>query len=245
MQAPEAVVVQFQRLSQRLRLDRQIDLVMSAYISSPLTVGFARSLVLLPVAVLTALTPEQLEVVLAHELAHIRRHDYAVNLLQTIAETLLFYHPAVWWVSRRMRDEREHCCDDLVVQVCGDAQLYASALVEMERLRPATPRLALAAAGSGGSLLTRVRRLILPGAARAEFFPRWAAGVAGVVAVTIALLATGGDRVAAAIADAAAPSDTTRLSPDTVLVHPDPAQPLAQRWDWARAQARQRKHGAW
>src|SRR6185503_20216392 len=108
---------------------------------------------------------------------------------------LLFYHPAVWWVSRRVREEREHRCDDMVVGVCGDADLYASALVGMERLRsvPPSARLALAATGGGGSLVHRVRRLIVPATARGEFFPRWAAGVA---AVTIALLVTGGAQVA-------------------------------------------------
>ena len=227
------------QLAARLRVSRPVQLVESLIVEVPAVIGWLRPVILVPSSALTGLTPQQLEVLLAHELAHVRRYDYLVNIVQCVIETLLFYHPAVWWVSRRMREEREHCCDDLVVQACGDAQLYASALVEMERLRPATPRLALAATGSGGSLLTRVRRLILPATARSEFLPRWAAGVAGVVAVTIALLATGGDRVAAAIADAAVQSDTTRLSPDTVLVHPDPAQPLAQRWDWARAQARQ------
>ena len=237
--ASAPLVAALQQLAARLRVTRPVQLFESLIVEVPAVIGWLRPVILVPSSALSGLTPQQLEVLLAHELAHVRRYDYLVNIAQCVIETLLFYHPAVWWVSRRMREEREHCCDDLVVQVCGDAQLYASALVEMERLRPATPRLALAATGSGGSLLTRVRRLILPGAARAEFFPRWAAGVAGVVAVTIALLATGGDRVAAAIADAAAPRDTTRLSPDTVLVHPDPAQPLAQRWDWARAQARQ------
>ena len=72
--------------------------------------------------------------VLAHELAHIRRHDFLVNLLQTVVETLLFYHPAVWWMSRRVRVEREHCCDDLAVAVCGEPARYARALARLEEL---------------------------------------------------------------------------------------------------------------
>ena len=82
-----------------------------------------------------SLTPAQVEAILAHELAHIRRHDYAVNVLQTLAETLLFYHPAVWWVSKRIRVEREHCCDDIAVAICGDPIGYAQALAELETWR--------------------------------------------------------------------------------------------------------------
>lgn len=238
------LLAMLQQIAARLRVTRSVQLLESLIIEVPAVIGWLRPVILVPSSALTGLTPQQLEVLLAHELAHVRRYDYLVNIVQSMIETLLFYHPAVWWVSRRVREEREHCCDDLAVEICGDARLYASALVDMERLRPppaATPRLALAATGQGGrgSLLTRVRRLILPGAARPEFSPRWAAGVAGVLAVTVALLATGGHRVSAeGVADTVA-SDTTRTAPDTVLLNPDPTQPLAQRLAWARAQARQ------
>jgi HEAT repeat protein len=226
-----------ERLATRLRVTRPVQLLESLIVEVPAVIGALRPVILVPASAITGLTPQQIEVLLAHELAHVRRYDYLVNVVQCVIETLLFYHPAVWWVSRRVRDEREHCCDDLVVQVCGDAHLYASALVSMERIRSATPRLALAA--TGGSLLHRVRRLLLPAAARPEYFPRWAAGVAGVLAVTVALLATGSDRVAGQPADVAMTADTSRTAPDTVLRHPDPSQPLAQRWEWAKTQARQ------
>jgi len=114
--------------------------------------------VLIPASALSGLTPRQLEALLAHELAHIRRHDYFTNLLQTAIETLLFYHPAVWWVSKQMREERENCCDDLAVEVCGDVLTYARALSRMEELRIPTPALAMAA--DGGSLVRRIRRLV-------------------------------------------------------------------------------------
>lgn len=226
------------RLAARLRVTRPVRLLESVLIEVPAVVGWLRPVVLVPASALTGLTPQQLEVLLAHELAHVRRYDYLVNLIQCVIETLLFYHPAVWWVSRRIRAEREHCCDDLVVSLCGDPHLYVTALVGMERLRPATPRLALAATGGGGSLLHRVRRLILPDAPRAEYFPRWAAGIAGMLAVTVALLTAGTHPLAGEPATDVV-ADTTRAAPDTVLRHPDPAQPLAQRWDWARNQARQ------
>ncbi|HEY7192685.1 MAG TPA: HEAT repeat domain-containing protein [Gemmatimonadales bacterium] len=225
------------RLARRLRVTRPVRLVESLVIEVPAVVGWLRPVILVPTSALSGLTPQQLEVLLAHELAHVRRYDYVVNIMQCMIETLLFYHPAVWWVSRRVREEREHCCDDLVVATCGDPQLYASALVGMERLRPATPRLALAA--TGGSLLHRVQRLLVPSSIRPEYFPRWSAGIAGILAVTVVLLATGSDRIAEASATPTLSADTTRTAPDTVVRAPDPSQSLAQRWEWARTEARQ------
>ncbi|HYM60805.1 MAG TPA: M56 family metallopeptidase, partial [Thermoanaerobaculia bacterium] len=142
------------RLAAALRLRRAVRLMQSAAVEVPTVVGWLRPLILLPVSALAGLSSEQLEMVLAHELAHIRRHDFLVNLMQAFVETLLFYHPAVWWMSRRVRVERENCCDDLAVAVCGDPLRYARALTRLEELRPSTSRLALAA--SGGSLLGRI-----------------------------------------------------------------------------------------
>ena len=86
-----------------------------------MVVGWLRPVILLPASALTGLAPSQLEAVIAHELAHIRRHDYLVNLFQTTVETLLFYHPASWWISRQIRAEREHCCDDVAVSCAAIA----------------------------------------------------------------------------------------------------------------------------
>ena len=104
---------------------------------------------LLPVAALSGLTPAQLEAVVAHELAHIRRWDYAVNVIQAAIEAVLFFHPAVRWASRRVREERQNCCDDIAVSVVGDRPLYAEALERLEHLRAdaAPPQPALAATG--------------------------------------------------------------------------------------------------
>ena len=113
------------RLSKRLHISRPIRLFQSAMVEVPTVIGWLRPVVLMPASALTGMGPEQLEAILAHELAHVRRHDYLVNLLQTLVETLLFYHPAVWWLSRRIRIERENCCDDLAVSLCGDPHTYA------------------------------------------------------------------------------------------------------------------------
>src|SRR5881628_176063 len=179
---PDACVEAVARLAAWLRISRPVRVLQSAVVQVPAVMGWLRPVILLPASALTGLTPLQLDALLAHELAHVRRYDYLVNLVQSVIETLLFYHPAVWWVSQQVREEREHCCDDLAVAVCGDAHFYATALVGMERLRGAPPAFALAATGPGGALMGRIRRLVAP--VQVEIFPRW---MAGVIAVTLAL----------------------------------------------------------
>ena len=145
-------------LRRRLGVSRPVRLLKSALVEVPTVIGWFRPVILLPAASLTGLTPGQLEALLAHELAHVRRLDYVVNAFQCLVETLMFYHPVAWWISRYVREERENCCDDLVVRVCGDRLAYARALATMEGLRGELPNLAFAA--SGGSLLNRIRRLL-------------------------------------------------------------------------------------
>ena len=123
------------RLASRLGLVNAVRVVESRLVGTPTVVGWMRPIILLPVAALANLTPAQVEAILAHELAHIRRHDYLVNLLQSLGETVLFYHPAVWWVSGRIRAERENCCDDVALVVSGDRVGYASALAALEEWR--------------------------------------------------------------------------------------------------------------
>lgn len=147
-----------QRLKRRMAVSAPVRLGASAMVQVPMVIGWLRPCILLPVTALTGLSESQMEAILAHELAHIRRHDYLVNLLQTGIETLLFYHPAVWWVGKQMRIERENCCDDIAVAACGNAFEYAGALAEMEEIRGSAPAPALAA--SGGELLARVRRIL-------------------------------------------------------------------------------------
>jgi TonB family protein len=157
--APEAVLLaQAARLAERMHLARPARVLITQAADCPSVVGWIRPVVLLPAATLVGLTPQQLEAVLAHELAHIRRYDYLFNMLQSIVETLLFYHPAVWWVSSRMRRERELCCDDMAVNACGDALCYARALTRLERLRLTAPGMALGS--TGGPLMYRIRRIV-------------------------------------------------------------------------------------
>ncbi len=145
------------RLAQALKLRRAVQLLESAAVEVPTVIGWLRPVVLLPAATLTGLSTEQMEMILAHELAHVRRNDFFVNLMQAVVETLLFYHPAVWWISHRIRVEREHCCDDVAVSVSGKPLVYARALTRLEELRVEDAQAFVAA--NGGSLIGRIRRL--------------------------------------------------------------------------------------
>ena len=146
------------QMGSKLGLRTAVHVVESALVDVPAAVGWLRPVILLPIAALANLTTFQIEAILAHELIHIRRHDYLVNLAQTIAETLLFFHPGVWWVSHQIRVEREHCCDDVAVEMCGDPVDYAAALAELEAWRSRGTTLALAA--TNGPLTNRVRRVL-------------------------------------------------------------------------------------
>jgi beta-lactamase regulating signal transducer with metallopeptidase domain len=147
-----------ERLGERLGIRRAFRIVDSALVAVPSVIGIVRPVVLLPVAGLANLTPGQVEALIAHELAHIQRRDYAVNVAQTIAEALLFFHPAVWWMSARIREERENCCDDVALELCAEPVAYASALAELASWRRSEPVLSVGAAD--GALLARVQRIL-------------------------------------------------------------------------------------
>lgn len=177
--ADEPILAIVRAVARRMGIGRPVRVLMSTLTDSPSVLGWLRPVLLLTPATAMGLTPMQLEAVIAHELAHIRRHDYLVNVFQVVAETLFFYHPAVWWTSSRIRLERELCCDDLAVQSCGDAVTYARALTTLEKLRVTMPSLAMGAASS--PLLFRIQRLV---GMKAEYGPsRWP----GVLAVVISL----------------------------------------------------------
>lgn len=154
---PDACRWQCSELSKRLGLRQVVSVFESALVQVPVVLGSMRPVVLLPASVLSGLSETELRAILAHELAHIRRHDYLINMLQTAIETLLFYHPAVWWISRAIRQEREQCCDDLAAEICGDRVVVAKALVRLAEVH-ALPATAMAA--TRGRLAQRVRRLL-------------------------------------------------------------------------------------
>ncbi len=157
---PPEIDASFRRIARRLRMGRKIALYLSDEVISPLAMGVWRTAIILPVSAVMQLSPSQLEAVLAHEMAHVRRWDYLGNLLQTAVECLLFFHPAVWWVSRRTRDLRELCCDEVAAQSCVDPTIYVEALLQLEEQRTMRLQLATALHGRGGSLLKRVKQLL-------------------------------------------------------------------------------------
>jgi GWxTD domain-containing protein len=163
------------RLADAVRLSTPVALLETCRIEAPVVIGYLRPAILLPLGLLAGMPTDHVEAILLHELAHIRRRDYLVNLLQTVAENLLFYHPAVWWISNLIRTEREHCCDDLVVAVHGDAHRYAVALTALETRR-ITGEPALAA--TGGDLMKRIHRLLdRPEPPHAALTPALSAGL--------------------------------------------------------------------
>jgi len=148
----------FEALARRMNVRAVVRVIDSAALAAPTVIGWLKPVVLVPARALTGLSAEQLEVVLVHELAHVRRHDYLVNLLQSALEALLFYQPAVWWVSHGIRAEREFCCDDAALSLTSDGVVYARALATLESWRNVQPELALSTLG--GPLMTRIQRLI-------------------------------------------------------------------------------------
>jgi beta-lactamase regulating signal transducer with metallopeptidase domain len=144
-------------LAQRLSMRRPVRLLTSAASQVPMVIGWLRPVIVIPASAVVGLTPDQLAAILSHELAHIRRCDHLVNLAQTVVEILLFYHPAVWWVSTELRAQRENCCDDVAVRASGDVVGYMRALAWIEQNRAGLPEAAIAS--SGASLLSRIRRL--------------------------------------------------------------------------------------
>lgn len=144
-------------LAQRLGIRRAVQIVESALVQVPTVIGWLKPVILLPASALTGLDEIQLTAMIAHELGHIKRCDYLVNIIQTVVEILGFYHPAVWWMSRQIRIERENCCDDMAVALVQNRKEYAGALFTMEAIR--SKQLDLAVAANGGHLQDRISRL--------------------------------------------------------------------------------------
>ncbi len=173
--------VALERIKAQLGVQLPVKLLASTRVLVPLAVGCLRPVILMPLSVLARLPRDQVEMILAHELGHIQRYDYAFNLLQVVMETLLFYHPAIAWMSRRVREEREHCCDDLVVRVCGRPATYARALANLEVIR--SPEFLAAIPATGGNLLARIQLIIdNRSPARSSFLAQFAlAAIAGLM----------------------------------------------------------------
>ena len=197
---PHSIQAALNRVSVQMGMHQSVEVLLSSLAQVPIVVGYFKPAILLPISFVTHIPPAQVEAILAHELAHVGRHDFLVNLLQTLVETLFFYHPAVWWLSKRIRIEREHCCDDLVIRVLQNRVEYGRALVAVEELRGQTSVLALGA--SDGSMLARIRRIVGAGPDRTDFelSGRWPVAFLAVVMLGF-VLKIGVDSFASAVTE--------------------------------------------
>ena len=149
------------QMCQRFGLWRPVRLLASAKVDTPMLIGWIKPVILLPLGMLSGFSTHQIELIIAHELGHVRRWDYLANLMQVVIETVLFYHPVVHWISRDVRNARENCCDDLVLSLAkGNPIVYARALADLEGLRHDLDVVAPALGATGGVLLARIRRIV-------------------------------------------------------------------------------------
>lgn len=200
------------RLCFEMGMTRLVRVMESSRVSVPMVIGWLKPVVLIPPSALLGLSQQQLELIISHELAHIKRHDYLFNLMQLVVETLLFYHPVVRRIAIQVRLERENCCDDIVVEQTTDTLAYARALTEVEGMR-CSAGMQVALAATGGHLVGRVRRLAgMPTQQRGSM--HW---IAGIVVVTACVVLISGGRY---VAD--------RFAPEEVLDRAEHAAPVAE-----------------
>lgn len=149
-------------LKNRVGVQRGIDLLESALVRSPIVIGHLKPVILFPIGAINRLNPNEVEAILAHELAHVLRNDYVFNIIQSVIEALFYFHPAVWWISAQIRNERENCCDDVAIELCGNSMTYAKSLVSVQEMAYYSPQMAMAFAGQRGKnqLVMRVQRVL-------------------------------------------------------------------------------------
>ncbi len=149
-----------QTLAAQLQVNRLVQVAESGLVQAPVVLGYLKPIILLPIGMIGGLTTEQVETILIHELVHIRRHDYIINLVQSFIEAIFFFNPCVWFISQQIRNEREHCCDDAVVSVKGSPKHYIYALAMLEEVRLSKAGLALSLAENKNVLLNRIKRMM-------------------------------------------------------------------------------------
>jgi GWxTD domain-containing protein len=223
--APDAWQQRLNELRSRMKVLKPVFLLESCLTRVPLVVGHMRPAILLPLGLLTGLSSERVELLLMHELAHIRRADYLINMLQTFAESAMFYNPAVWWISRLIRVEREHCCDDAVVDATNNALVYAAALTALEENRSRHAQLVMAA--TGGTLMKRIRRLLRQPEPKATATAPILAAFMIIVAITGLLMARPATTHGPEHLEAAGTTAPPSLTPPLPVPQPPP-QPVPQ-----------------
>ncbi|GJM29907.1 MAG: hypothetical protein DHS20C17_25420 [Cyclobacteriaceae bacterium] len=207
-----------EHLTKRLGIRNHVKLVESKLAEVPMVIGHIKPMILIPVGMLSGLSTAEVEAILAHELAHIKRYDYLINIVQTIIESLLFFNPAVWWISQTIRKSREHCCDDMAVRCCGDQIVYANALSNLGAWSLQPPALGMGLFKNKNELLMRIKRLVYPQGGNQTVKEKVIPGF--VLALTVLCLSWYSHRVQAQLVPSTAPNIPAAQVPQ---VQPDPA----------------------
>ncbi|MEK6481248.1 M56 family metallopeptidase [Catalinimonas sp. 4WD22] len=173
-----------------LRLQQNVKVMVSHMAKVPMMLGHLKPIILIPASMLSRLPEDQLEAIIAHEIAHVYRKDYWINLLQSLFEIIFFFHPAIWWINNVIRYEREKCCDDLAIGICGSSLTYAKALASVEEAKLQHSSMALAINGGKSSLLHRIERILEPGKNDGNPMARFVS-VSLIVAILLLLSASG------------------------------------------------------
>ncbi len=186
----------FRELARRMRIKKPVRILESAIVKVPLVIGSLKPVILVPLGLISGLPVQQVEAIIAHELAHIVRKDYLVNILQSMIEVLFFYHPAIWWLSENIRIERENICDDMALEMCGDSLIYARALTSLQEMNLGTPGIALAFTGKKHLMLNRIQRMMKRSSYTSNFAERFIMAVvlfAGAITITASAVISPGN----------------------------------------------------
>jgi beta-lactamase regulating signal transducer with metallopeptidase domain len=180
----EEILKRFMELKKKIGLSSKIDLLESVMVKVPMVVGCLKPVILLPAGVISGLPMQQIETILIHELIHIYRKDYLVNIFQSVMEVLFFFNPVIWWISRNIRIERENICDDMTLAYCQDSLTYARALASLQEIEQDIPVMATALTGRREQLLNRIYRII----GRPYFKPAFTEGIIPAIVILVIAL---------------------------------------------------------
>ncbi len=186
----------FRELAQRMRMKKPVRILESAIVKVPLVIGSLKPVILVPLGLISGLPAQQVEAIITHELAHIIRKDYLVNILQSLIEVLFFYHPAIWWLSKNIRIERENICDDMALEMCGDSLIYARALTSLQEMNLGTPGIALAFTKKKHLMLNRIQRMMKRSSNTSNFAERFIMAIvlfAGAITITASAVISPGN----------------------------------------------------
>jgi len=216
-----------QLLAHKTGLHRSVTYLKSHTVKVPTVIGILRPVILIPAMIISGLPAEQLETIIVHELAHIKRNDFLINIVQSIMEALFFYHPVVWIISENVRQEREKCCDDYAVKVCGKVSLYIKALACLSEMQISSAIPSVAITGNKKNIIHRVERLINNKKMKSNTTERLIAGLALVISVLVITLSTGATLKPSSFAQMESKFDLNFIDKKVAVPVTDP-EPIAE-----------------